>query len=109
VLQPDKIPVIGRLIPVSGSKIPCSPGEGISREKPAAQGLLRFCAKARPLFREEFPVDFPDSREIGLDAAIGLWHDAAATCSSISESRTSMNGISLRVAQFNPGPAWYDT
>jgi hypothetical protein len=50
VLRPDKIPDIGHLIPVSGAKNPCSPGEGISRQMPAAQGLLRFCATSRPLF-----------------------------------------------------------
>jgi hypothetical protein len=53
VLLPDKIPVIGHSIPVSGSRIPCSPLKGISRQMPGAQGLLRFCARSRPLIREE--------------------------------------------------------
>jgi hypothetical protein len=68
VLRPDKIPVMGHLIPVSGSKIPCSFGEGISREKPAAQGVLRFCATSRPLIREEFPVNFPDTNRENKDS-----------------------------------------
>jgi len=51
VLQPDKIPVIRHPIPVSGAKIPCSPGKGISRERPAAQrtfAILYYFRTANP-------------------------------------------------------------
>jgi len=40
-------------IPVNGITIPCSRVEGISRQMPGAQKLLRFCATSRPQIREE--------------------------------------------------------
>jgi hypothetical protein len=50
---PPEIPVMRPSIPVNGAKIPCSPGEGISREMPGAQGFLRFCAISRQQIREK--------------------------------------------------------